>query len=113
MVLKEACMPRQSVFDNSRRDVVLDIADLLVSKIDADRFFEENYITSGMRTLFEKTFSRLENRSDQASTFVLTQAMGGGKTHNMIALGLLAEHPSLREQVLGKVVLDRESVRCA
>ncbi|WP_324568039.1 DUF499 domain-containing protein [Accumulibacter sp.] len=28
--------------------------------------------------------------------------MGGGKTHNMIALGLLAKHPSLRERVLGK-----------
>ncbi len=28
--------------------------------------------------------------------------MGGGKTHNMIALGLLAKHPALREKVLGR-----------
>ena len=48
-----------------------------------------------MKTLFEKTFARLENRGDQASTFLLTQSMGGGKTHNMIALGLLAKHLSL------------------
>ena len=27
--------------------------------------------------------------------------MGGGKTHNMIALGLLARHPEYREKVLG------------
>ena len=26
--------------------------------------------------------------------------MGGGKTHNLIALGLLAEHPELREPVM-------------
>jgi hypothetical protein len=30
--------------------------------------------------------------------FVLTQAMGGGKTHNMVALGLLAQHPELRRR---------------
>ncbi len=28
--------------------------------------------------------------------------MGGGKTHNMIALGLLAKNPALREKVLGQ-----------
>ena len=50
----------------------------------------------------EKTFSRLEGSIDQASTFLLAQAMGGGKTHNMIALGLLAQDPELRRKILGK-----------
>lgn len=101
MFLKQACTPRQSVFNKDRRDVVLDISDLLEGKIDGEDFFDENFTTSGMKTLLEKTFSRLDGTSDQASTFLLTQAMGGGKTHNMIALGLLASNPSLREEVLG------------
>jgi hypothetical protein len=102
MTLQTHCIPRQSVFDRNRRDIVLDLSDFLENKIDGDKFFEENFITSGMKTLFEKTFARMENRGDQASTFLLTQSMGGGKTHNMIALGLLAKNPALRERVLGK-----------
>jgi len=102
MYLKTSCMPRESVFNRDRRDVVLDLSDLMESKIDAEDFFEENFITSGMKTLLEKTFSRLEGSIDQASTFLLTQAMGGGKTHNMIALGLLAQDPELRRKILGK-----------
>lgn len=86
MYLKQLCTPRESVFNRDLRDVVLDLSDLLKSKIDPEGFFEENYITSGMKTLLEKTFSRLDGSRDQASTFLLTQAMGGGKTHNMMAL---------------------------
>ena len=77
MYLKTSCTPRESVFNRDRRDVVLDLSDLMESKIDAEDFFEENFITSGMKTLLEKTFSRLEGSIDQASTFLLTQAMGG------------------------------------
>jgi len=101
MFLKEACTPRKSVFNKERRDVVLDLSDLLEGKIDPEKFFEENFVTSGMKTLLEKTFNRLEGVSDQASTFLLTQAMGGGKTHVMIALGLLAKNPALRPRILG------------
>lgn len=98
--LSQTCKPRQSVFDRDRRDVVLDLLDLFEDKVDAEKFFDENFITSGMHLLLEKTFERLENASDQASTFVLTQSMGGGKTHNMIALGLLGKNPDLRAKVL-------------
>jgi predicted AAA+ superfamily ATPase len=31
----------------------------------------------------------------------LTQSMGGGKTHNMIALGLLAKYPEFRARIMG------------
>ena len=102
MYLKTSCIPRESVFNRDRRNVVLDLSDLLESKIDPEDFFEENFITSGMKTLLEKIFSRLEGTIDQASTFLLTQAMGGGKTHNMIALGLLAKDPELRRKILGE-----------
>ena len=102
MNLSEACKPRQSVFDGSRRDVVLNIDDLLKDRIDPALFFEENFITSGMQTLVDKVFERFEGKSNQASTFLLSQAMGGGKTHNMIALGLLAKYPAIRTKILGE-----------
>jgi predicted AAA+ superfamily ATPase len=54
-----------------------------------------------MQTLIDKAFARLENRNSQASTFLLAQAMGGGKTHSTIALGLLAKYPALRRKILG------------
>jgi len=102
MYLKNLCTPRKSVFNRNRRDVILDLSDLIESKINATTFFDENFITSGMKTLLEKTFSRLEGSKNQASTFLLSQAMGGGKTHNMIALGLLALNHDLRKKILGK-----------
>lgn len=98
--LNKLCIPRKSVFDRDRRDVVLDLLDVLEDKVDGSKFFDENFVTNGMKLLLEKTFERLENNSDQASTFVLSQSMGGGKTHNMIALGLLAKYPEIRNKVL-------------
>ena len=52
-----------------------------------------------MRTLLLEAFRRLQGKSEQA-VFKLTQAMGGGKTHNLITLGMLAKHPDLRQRVL-------------
>ena len=40
MFLKQARKPRQSVFNKDRRDVVLDISDLLEGKNDGEDFFE-------------------------------------------------------------------------
>ena len=100
--LKQLCTPRESVFDSQRRDTVLDITDLINDKIDPAEFFEENYITEGMKTLLEQGFRRLEGQSNQG-VFRLKQAMGGGKTHNLLTLGLLARHPEFRERVMGKI----------
>ncbi|HOV94711.1 MAG TPA: DUF499 domain-containing protein [Spirochaetales bacterium] len=97
--LYDVCVPRQSVFDKSRRDVVLDLGSFLDGSLDeksGESFFNENFVTAGMKTLVTKAFDRLNGARDQSATFLLSQAMGGGKTHNMIALGLLAKYPSLR-----------------
>jgi predicted AAA+ superfamily ATPase len=51
--LHQLCVPRPSVFDKSRRDVVLDITDLVESKVDPDDFFAENYLTDGMKRLLD------------------------------------------------------------
>ena len=71
------------------------------NNIDPKEFFDENYITEGMRILLEQAFLRLEGKSEQG-VFKLKQAMGGGKTHNLLALGLLAKHPEFRKQVMGE-----------
>jgi len=96
----EVCTPRQSTFDQNRQDVVLQLSDLFDGKYsqdEASRFFEENFVTNGMKVLVNKAFERLTGINNQASTFLLSQSMGGGKTHNMIALGLLARYPALRK----------------
>jgi hypothetical protein len=100
--LKKTLTVRQSVFDKSYKDVVLDLTDLAENKIDPDRFFAENFITKGMEQLYQAVFGRLDG-SVQDGVFKLTQAMGGGKTHNMIAIGLLAKHPEFREKVMGQI----------
>jgi len=97
--LHELCEVRDEVFDPSRRDTVLDLTDLIEDRINARRFFKTNYVTSGMSTLLREAFDRFSRQSQQG-TFLLNQAMGGGKTHNMIALGLLAKHPEFRDEVL-------------
>jgi predicted AAA+ superfamily ATPase len=52
-----------------------------------------------MRQMFELGIARLDGRSDQA-VYTLTQAMGGGNTHLMVAFGLVAKAPALRTKVL-------------
>ena len=99
--LKQACKPRASVFDSTKRDTVHDILDL-VNNIEADTFFDENFATQGMRTLIAESFKRLEGRGQAQGIFRLSQSMGGGKTHNLIALGLLAQHPELRAKVMSE-----------
>ena len=99
MTIFENCKPRQSVFDRARRDTVLNLSDFLEGKLDeqaASQFFNENFVTSGMKLLIQKSFDRLSGAHEQPSAYLLSQAMGGGKTHSMIALGLLARYPHLR-----------------
>jgi hypothetical protein len=99
--LADLVQPRKSVFDRNRRDTVQDLRDLAKNRIDADEFFSETFVTAGMRTLLTEALRRLAGKSERG-VFKLTQAMGGGKTHNLIALGLLASRPDLRHKVLGR-----------
>ncbi|MCI0428429.1 MAG: DUF499 domain-containing protein [Nitrospiraceae bacterium] len=105
--LQQLCVPRDSVFDIAKRDTVLNLTHLAGNKIDGPTFLEENYVTDGMRTLLIEAFRRLQGKSEKA-VFKLTQAMGGGKTHNLIALGMLAKHPELRAHVLPELPKAKE-----
>ena len=100
LTVKQACTPRPSAFDPTRRDTVLDLTSFAAGSIDPAAFFAENHVTEGMRTLLREGFRRLEGKSAQG-VFKLTQAMGGGKTHNLLAFGLLARHPEYRAEVMG------------
>ncbi len=98
--LFELCRPREGVFDETKRDDVLDLTDLIENRINPLEFFEENFPTQGMKLLVETAFKRF-HRQGATGVIKLTQSMGGGKTHNMISLGLLAKHPEYREKILG------------
>lgn len=108
--LFEACKPRQSVFDETKRDDTLDLANLIDNSIDAEAFFNETYITEGMQLVFDTAFKRFEGKAP-SGLVKLTQSMGGGKTHNMVALGLLAQNPSLRKKILGATTTFNEKIR--
>lgn len=101
--LREMLKPRESVFSDTAREDVLNLSDFAEGTIDAERFFSENFQTQGMNMLFDTAFKRFKGESD-TGVIKLTQAMGGGKTHNMLALALLASNEKLREEVLGKKV---------
>lgn len=108
--LRQACTPRASVFDSTKRDTVPDILDLAKGKIDPVEFFAENFATQGMRTLLSEAFKRLDGGAQAQGIFRLSQSMGGGKTHNLIALGLLAAHPEWREKVMSSFYTPKKSL---
>jgi hypothetical protein len=97
--VKQACVFNPIIRDYRMSQAIENLADLIKDAGDGQEFFARNYVTQGMDQLFREGMLRLSGQSDQA-VFELTQAMGGGKTHMMIALGLLARHPELRQQIL-------------
>src|SRR5271169_1716907 len=92
------CTPNAVVTSDSLVDQVAQIEDLARGKIDGREFFRRNHFTDGLKRLVERGFERLAGRADDGA-FYLTQAMGGGKTHSLIAFGLLAADPELRREV--------------
>jgi hypothetical protein len=100
MSIQSLCTPRKSVFAADRRATVLNLDTFLKGQVQGEEFFDENYFTNGMLTLVDRAFRHLGGSGAGSSVFLLSQAMGGGKTHSMIALGLLARDPALRKKVL-------------
>ena len=97
--VKQACRFNAVIHDYRMSQGIESLAELILDEGDGREFFSRNYVTHGMAQLFREGLLRLSGKSDQA-VFELTQAMGGGKTHMMIALGLLARHSHLRPGVL-------------
>lgn len=96
--VKQACTPSEIVWSDSLADQIAELSDLRDGRIDADWFFRRNHFTEGMERLLYNGFKRLSGESD-VGAYYLSQSMGGGKTHNLIAFALLAENPSVRQRV--------------
>lgn len=104
--VKQACRFNPVIRDYRMSQGIENLADLINDAGDGKAFFSRNYVTHGMEQLFREGMLRLSGKSDQA-VFELSQAMGGGKTHMMIALGLLSKHAHLRPEVLPSELNER------
>ena len=100
ITISKMLKPRENVFSDTAREDVLNLTDFAENRIDPYKFFGENFQTQGMSVLFDTAFARFKGESD-TGVVKLTQAMGGGKTHSMLALALLAQNAELREKILG------------
>lgn len=102
--VRDTCKFRQDAIDFALTKQIEDITDLKDhSEAAARSFFEKTYITEGMATLLRNALQRLAGLNDQAA-FELRQAMGGGKTHSMLAVGYLASHPNVAAEVDPEIV---------
>jgi uncharacterized protein DUF499 len=97
--IKQLCKGSSAVTSDGLVEQVAQVEKFDEVVRDAREFFRRNHFTDGLNRLIEQGFARLAGRSEQGS-FYLTQAMGGGKTHSLLAFGLLAADPKLRKEVL-------------
>jgi hypothetical protein len=100
--VKQLCVQNSSVTSDSLVEQVAQIEDFATGRIDGRDFFRRNHFTAGLELLVKRGFERLAGKSDDGA-FYLTQAMGGGKTHSLIAFGLLASDPGLRREVVPRI----------
>jgi Protein of unknown function (DUF499) len=102
--VKDACKFDPKAIDYALSDQIENLDDLIGhDPKDGEAFFAKTYVTGGMKTLLRQGLQRLAGTSGQA-VFELKQAMGGGKTHSMLALGYLAANPKLSGQVAADIV---------
>ena len=99
--VKQLCTPNAVVTSDSLVEQVAQIEEFASAKLTAKSF--SGATTSRLAWSFWSNAgsTALPERADDGA-FYLTQAMGGGKTHSLIAFGLLAANPELRKEVLPK-----------
>lgn len=102
--LDQLLVPRDTGSGATMADTVLDIRQLTDGRINPAQFFEQNHITAGMNMLLDQCFRRLSGMPGNG-IFLLRQSMGGGKTHNLVTLGLLAANPLQRTAVITDPVM--------
>lgn len=93
--VRDACQLQSNALSIKVSDQIEQLDELIRAEKGGAAFFERTHITQGMQDLISEGFARLAGASSQA-VFHLKQAMGGGKTHLLVGLGLLARHPALR-----------------
>lgn len=108
----ESCVPREEVLTGELRDEMFaarlkDVVEGHADPIyqDPTIFFDNTFVTAGLRTLAQEVVGRLSGRKPSASPFVrLETSFGGGKTHSLIALLHLARggSPSVPESLVSQ-----------
>ena len=103
--VKQLCTPSAFVTSDSLVEQVAQIDDFAAGKIDGRKFFRRNYFGGISR----RAWSCWSNEASSVSTArarmerSTSQAMGCGKTHSLIAFGLLASDPALPREVASKL----------
>jgi hypothetical protein len=98
--LFEACIPRNEIFNPNDLELREDIETVLKASTGKD-FFEKTHITESLERIIRNTMMRLAGQNP-TGVIKLKQAMGGGKTHSQLAVGLLAKNPSWVKEVCPK-----------
>jgi hypothetical protein len=93
--VRDACRLQPNALTIKLSDQVEQLDELIRAEGKGHAFFAKTHITQGMQDLLAEGTARLAGSSPQA-IFHLKQAMGGGKTHVLVAFGLLAKNPALR-----------------
>lgn len=104
--VKDACELHASTLNYQVAGGIESLAQVINTPDEGHAFFEKSYLTQGMAELLQEALLRLSGQTNQA-VFELAQAMGGGKTHLMSALGLLARYPAQRAAVLPNDIMQR------
>jgi hypothetical protein len=98
--VRDACTLQANALSIKLSDQIEQLDELIGAEGDGTAFFEKTHITQGMQELISEGLARLAGCSGQA-VFHLKQEMGGGKTHLLVGVGLLAKHPALRRKYCG------------
>jgi hypothetical protein len=94
--VRDACQLQSNALSIKLSDQIEQLDELIQLEGEGEGFFAKTHITQGMQDLIAEGTARLAGNSSQA-VFHLKQAMGGGKTHVLVAFGLLAKNPGLRK----------------
>lgn len=100
--VRQLCEVSDLVSQDGLVDQIANLEDLHRGRIDPDAFFRRNHFTEGLSALVRNGFDRLSGRSD-GGAFYLSQSMGGGKTHSLIAFALLAQDDGLRHRIIPQI----------
>lgn len=100
--VRQLCEVSDIVSKDGLVDQIANLDDLYKGKIDPDAFFRRNHFTEGLSALVRNGFDRLSGKTADGA-FYLSQSMGGGKTHSLIAFALLAQDDGLRHRIIPNV----------
>lgn len=100
--VRQLCDVSDIVSKDGLVDQIANLDDLHKGRIDPDAFFRRNHFTEGLNALVRNGFDRLSGRTGDGA-FYLSQSMGGGKTHSLIAFALLAQDDGLRHRIIPSI----------